>query len=121
VRLLADHCVYERTLRALERSGHEVVRARTRGLDRVADDALAAAAVADGIPLITADLGFASILQYPPDRYPGFVVLRATARTIERVEQLLLAHLSGLETAELAGSLVVIAAGGVRSWRSPTS
>lgn len=119
MRLLADHCVYERTLRALESAGHEVIRARNRGLDAVDDATLAAVAAAERVPLLTADMGFASILRYPPASYAGIVVLRATARTVERVEQLLVAHLAALGAEALAGTLVVVAAGGVRSWHPP--
>lgn len=45
-------------------------------LQGAADDRHLAVCQAEGRILVTLDRGFADILAYPPDRYPGLIVLR---------------------------------------------
>ena len=66
--------------------GHEVEFARDIGLAAAPDQDIAARAKTTAAALLTRDLDFADIRQYPPEDYAGIVVLRlpddATARAI---------------------------------------
>ena len=63
----------------LKSSGHDVTDVRDIGL-RGADDAqIAAYAQNNGLCLLSGDLGFADIRNYPPDRYHGLVIFRLSA------------------------------------------
>jgi predicted nuclease of predicted toxin-antitoxin system len=95
-----------RSVVALLRSlGHGVEFARDIGLADAPDRDIAARAKLTGAALLTRDLDFANIRQYPPEDYPGLVVLRlpddATAHAIAAVvarfvrEPALLAALRG--------------------------
>ncbi|HEY7299202.1 MAG TPA: DUF5615 family PIN-like protein [Xanthobacteraceae bacterium] len=69
--------------------GHHVEFARDIGLAAAPDRDIAARAKLTGAVLLTRDLDFANIRQYPPESYSGLVVLRlpedATARAIADV------------------------------------
>ena len=66
--------------------GHEAGFARDIGLAAAPDQDIAARAKTTAAALLTRDLDFADIRQYPPEDYAGIVVLRlpddATARAI---------------------------------------
>ena len=56
--------------------GHDLTTAEEQSLQMADDPTLAAVCKAEGRCLITADMGFAQILDYPPDQYAGLIVLR---------------------------------------------
>jgi Domain of unknown function (DUF5615) len=56
--------------------GHEVQFARDIGLATAPDREIAAHAQKTGAAIVTRDLDFADIRQYPPEHYAGIVVLR---------------------------------------------
>jgi hypothetical protein len=72
-------------------AGHDLKTAEEESLDRAADPLIASVCQAEGRCLITADLGFAQIINYPPDEYAGLIVLwhsRPTRRAMRMlVEQ----------------------------------
>ena len=95
-----------RSVVALLRSlGHQVEFARDIGLAAAPDRDIAARAKLTGAVLLTRDLDFSNIRHYPPEDYPGLVVLRlpedTTAHVIVAVierfvrEPVFLAALSG--------------------------
>ncbi len=57
-------------------AGHDLKTAEEQVLQRADDPTIAAVCKAEGRCLITADLGFAQIIDYPPDQYPGLIVVR---------------------------------------------
>ena len=57
-------------------AGHDLKTAEEQALQRADDPTIATVCKAEGRCLITADLGFAQIIDYPPDQYPGLVVVR---------------------------------------------
>jgi len=73
----------------LKSLGHDVEFARDIGLADAPDRDIATRAKRTGAVLLTRDLDFANIRQYPPEDYPGLVVLRlhddATAPAIVEV------------------------------------
>jgi len=74
---------------ALQKFGHQVEFARDVGLAAATDEQIAAHALQSKAAILTRDLDFADIRQYPPEQYAGIVVLRlpdsATAAEIVRV------------------------------------
>jgi predicted nuclease of predicted toxin-antitoxin system len=108
MKIVADHCVYGKTVKILRDQGHAVV--TLRELDRAdADDpeVLALAQSHDAV-LITNDKGFGNILAYPPEKYGGIIVLRVTGANQERVHQILVDSLKRFDREALRKTLVVI-------------
>jgi len=64
--------------------GHEVEFARDVGLAAPPDHEIAARAQATGAALLTRDLDFADVRQYPPSLYPGIIVLRLSDGVIAK-------------------------------------
>ena len=60
----------------LEQAGHEVSTVAEEHLQGADDRALAQVCKNLQYCLITADLDFAQTLEYPPQEYPGLIVLR---------------------------------------------
>lgn len=61
---------------ALRQAGHEAVTIGEQGLGGGSDSAVAQVCQQEGRALVTLDLDFADIRVYPPQDYPGLVVLR---------------------------------------------
>lgn len=61
---------------ALRQAGHEAVTIGEQGLGSGSDSAVAQVCQQEGRALVTLDLDFADIRVYPPQDYPGLVVLR---------------------------------------------
>jgi len=96
--------------------GHDVEFARDIGLADAPDQDIAARARVTGAALLTRDLDFADIRQYPPDEYQGLVVLRlpddATAPAIVAVVERFVREPTFL--AGLSGRLAIVEADRVR-------
>lgn len=101
---------------AVARHGHEATDVRDMGLGSAPDRDVAAYARANALCLLTGDLGFADIRNYPPDRYAGIVVLRlpkdATAKHILNLIEAMLCRPRLVE--RLSGRLAIVEPGRVR-------
>lgn len=75
-RFLVDEDMPCSTVTALRDAGHEAQNARDMGLRGHSDADVFQAAQAPTSTLITADLGFASTLRYPPGSHAGIIVVR---------------------------------------------
>lgn len=75
-RFLLDANLPRSAADAVRESGHVVEFARDVGLGSAPDAAIAARARATHATLVTRDLDFADVRQYPPEEYDGLVVLR---------------------------------------------
>jgi hypothetical protein len=67
-----------------------------------------------GLCLITVDLGFAQILEYPPNDYPGIIVLRHPAPTLSGMHQLVSQVAVAIETRSPDGRLWIVEPGRIR-------
>ncbi len=96
MRVLLDANMPRSAMALLERWGHTVEHARDIGLGNAPDAEIAAQSLKTGAVLITRDLDFADIRQYPPAAHPGIVVLRmpddAVAAEIVQLLDRLLQH-----------------------------
>lgn len=94
----------------LLRLGHQVEFARDIGLAAAQDGHIAARARMIGATLLTRDLDFADIRQYPPEGYAGIVVMRlpddATAQVIVSLIERFVREPGFL--AALAGRLAIV-------------
>lgn len=63
----------------LRRHGYEVLDVRDSGLRGASDTAIARYITEHDYCLISADMGFSDIRNYPPSKYHGIVVLRLPA------------------------------------------
>ena len=72
-----DHNLPIELAELIRDSGHEAMTAAEQGMAEADDDVLAEHCRMESRCIVTLDMGFASIKSYPPDAYPGIVVLRA--------------------------------------------
>jgi predicted nuclease of predicted toxin-antitoxin system len=116
MRFLIDANLPRAAIVALEKFGHQVEFARDVGLEAAPDEQIAARARESGAALLTRDMDFADVRRYPPDQYPGIVVLRlpdtAVAQEIVRVLERFLMEPGFLEP--LAGRLAIVEVDRVR-------
>src|SRR5579862_256575 len=76
MRFLLDANIPRSAVEAVTKSGHQVEFARDVGLGTSPDIQIAAHIHQTGAALITRDLDFSDVRQYPPEEYAGIVVLR---------------------------------------------
>ena len=76
MRFLVDEDLPRSTAELLRRHEHEVIDVRDIGLRGARDMEIAAYAQGEGLCLVTGDLGFSNIRDYPPEKYAGLVVVR---------------------------------------------
>lgn len=98
----------------LEEAGHHVSTVLEQHLQG-SDDSIVAQTCKDrGLCLITVDLGFAQILKYPPDEYPGIVVLRHPNPTLAAMNQLVRQVAVALKTQSPRRRLWIVEPGRIR-------
>ena len=76
MRVLVDEDLPRSTAELLRRHGHEAIDVRDIGLRGARDMEIEAYAQGEGLCLVTGDLGFSNIRDYPPEKYAGLVVVR---------------------------------------------
>jgi predicted nuclease of predicted toxin-antitoxin system len=116
MRFLIDANLPRAAIVVCQKYGHQVQFARDIGLAAASDAQIAERARESGAALLTRDLDFADVRRYPPDQYPGIVVLRlpdtTVAREIARVLERFLMEPRFLEP--LAGRLAIVEVDRVR-------
>ena len=95
-------------------AGHDATTAGKQGLGGATDPTIASACQPEGRALVTLDLDFADIQTYPPDRYPGFVVLRLTRQDKNSVLKTITRITALLDAEPIAGSLWIVEENQVR-------
>jgi predicted nuclease of predicted toxin-antitoxin system len=122
MRFLIDANLPRAAIVVCQKYGHQVQFARDIGLAAASDAQIAERARESGAALLTRDLDFADVRRYPPDQYPGIVVLRlpdtTVALEIARVLERFLMEPGFLEP--LAGRLAIVEMDRVR-FRPPLS
>jgi predicted nuclease of predicted toxin-antitoxin system len=82
MRFLVDANLPRAIVATLRFHGHEAEHVKDIGLGSAPDERVAAHARGASMALITRDLDFADIRNYPPDEYPGLIVLRVPEDTV---------------------------------------
>ena len=65
--------------------GHDVSTVVEQGMAGNADDEISAVCKVESRALVTLDLDFAHVTSYPPEEFPGIVVLRLTTQDVPSV------------------------------------
>lgn len=112
---LIDEDMPRSTASALRQEGHVATDVRDVGLRGHSDEDVFAYAQHHELTLITADLGFANVLRYPPGSHAGIVVLRVPNDLLtQQVNTELLRALDDLKSQDLKGLLVIVEVGRTR-------
>lgn len=98
----------------LEREGHEVRTVAGQSLQGVDDEVVAGACQREGLCLITADQDFAQILDYPPEEYAGFIVVRHPQPTLPGMQRLIRQIAVALSQESPEGCLWIVEPGRIR-------
>jgi predicted nuclease of predicted toxin-antitoxin system len=116
MRFLIDANLPRAVIAVVQSLGHQAEFARDIGLASATDEQIAQHALQYGAALLTRDLDFGDIRQYPPDQYSGIVVLRlpdtAVAEGIAAALKRFLSEPGFI--ASLAGRLAVVEGDRVR-------
>jgi predicted nuclease of predicted toxin-antitoxin system len=110
MRFLVDANLPRSALALLASLGHTCEHARDIGLGHAPDSHVAAHARSTGAALLTRDLDFADIRNYPPADYEGILVLRMPDHAVaQNIVNLLERFLKQTELAtQLPGHLVIL-------------
>ena len=101
----------------LEAAGHDVSTVASERLWGIEDEQLAELCRLESRTLITMDTDFANILRFPPERYPGIVVLRVPEPvTLSKIESALSLFAAAARGKRLAGLLWIVTPRGVREY-----
>lgn len=116
MRFLVDEDLPRSTDGLLQQYGHEAIDVRDIGLRGAFDTDIAAYAQKHALCLLSGDVGFADIRNYPPGKYSGIVVLRLPAKaTSSTILMLLKSLLTQAEIVnKLNGKLAIVESGRVR-------
>ena len=101
-------------MRFLRQLGHDVLDVRESGMAGTTDRQVSARALSEGRILVTMDLDFANILQYPPADYTGILVLRVPHPTRLHAVNTLRDFLSVLTEEDIKNALVIVEPGAYR-------
>jgi predicted nuclease of predicted toxin-antitoxin system len=114
MKILADHCVYGKTIRLLKNAEHEVIRLKEVASPSSDDETVASLAFSINAVLLSNDKDFADIVKYPPKEHRGIIVLRITPQSEEIVHSMLLDFLSHKTKEDILGLLIVIRGNKIR-------
>jgi predicted nuclease of predicted toxin-antitoxin system len=116
VHFLIDADLPRSVAAVLRRAGHHATDVRDIGLRGAKDEEIAAHARENDLCILTGDFDFADVRRYPPEEYPGIVVLglpsMATASFIGRLLEGFLRDEEVLS--RLPGRLAIVEAGRIR-------
>ncbi len=112
--ILLDNCVPHRYLRLLREWGYDATLMTAHiPADAPDTDVIALADELDAV-LLTVDLDFSNILDYPPSDYNGIVVMRYQIQDEAELDDTLKSALEDLYRDDLRGVLVIVAPGRYR-------
>jgi len=116
-RLLAfkvDENLPEGVAAMLREAGHEASTVASEGLAGAQDARLTGVLRREGLILVTLDVGFGDIRSYPPEEYPGIIVLRVTSQEKPRILNAIRRILPLLGTEPVARRLWIVEEHAVR-------
>ena len=119
MRLLADIHISPRTVRFLNRLGHEAVRVDDLLPATAPDPEIIAAALSEGRVVLTQDLGFSRIVVQSELSAPSIITLRLSDSRVDVVNRRLSQVLPAVEVDVEAGVLVTVDDNRVRVRRIP--
>lgn len=98
----------------LRSAGHDAESVREEGLQGSSDATLAERCCSERRAILTLDLDFADIRQYPPARYAGILVMRLVHQDKPHVLGVVRRIISTIEGQTVAGTLWIVGEEGIR-------
>lgn len=95
-------------------AGHDVASVLSQGLGGATDSVVAERCQAEDRALLTLDVGFADIRRYPPESYPGLVVLRVRQHDTPYLLEVVRRLLPNFSSEPLASHLWIVEEGRLR-------
>jgi len=114
MRFKIDENLHDDVAEALRLHGHDAQTVFDEGLRGHPDPEIAEAARREGRVLVTLDLDFGNIREYPPEQYRGLIVLRVVDQSRRHVLNVMERLIAVLDCAPLEGQLWVVGEGGIR-------
>jgi len=115
MRLLIDAALSPLVARELQRSGHDAVHVRDRGMASAQDVDIVALAERENRIIVSADTDFGALLSLRRQAKPSFILLRRDIERNPRVQvEVLMRELPRLQEALDAGAIIVITADRIR-------
>lgn len=108
MRFKVDENLHDDIAEALRSRGHDAVTVHDQSMRGNTDARLSEVCRAEGRAIVSLDLDFANIRDYPPGGYPGLIVLRLADQSRPYVSQVFASVLDLLEREGLAGCLWVV-------------
>jgi len=121
MRFKIDENLHADVAEALRAHGHDAQTVFDEGLRGRPDPDIAEAARREGRVLVTLDLDFGNIREYPPEHYAGVIVLRVVDQSRRHVLRVIESVVAVLGAAPLEGHLWVVSEGGVRVRRGQST
>jgi predicted nuclease of predicted toxin-antitoxin system len=116
--ILVDQCVPRKFRRLLREWGYKASLVQEHIKPESPDSAVIALAQKLDSVLLTVDMDFANLLDYPPQNYQGIIVMRYRNADEEDVINILKQALQALYRDHLRGALVIVTASHYRVRRS---
>ncbi len=114
VRFKLDENADPRWAAPLAQAGHKVKSVAQQSLQGADDEVVAEACRQEGLCLITADQDFAQILDYPPEKYAGLIVLRERRPTLAGMQRLVHQIAVAVSQESPVGCLWIVEPGRIR-------
>jgi predicted nuclease of predicted toxin-antitoxin system len=114
MRFKIDENLHDDVADALRTHGHDAQTVFEEGLCGHADAEIIEAARREGRVLLTLDLDFGNIREYPPEDCRGLIVLRVADQSRRHVLRVMDRIIAVLDCAPLEGHLWVVSEGGIR-------
>lgn len=118
MRFKVDENLHDDIAAALRARGHDAVTVHDQSMRGDTDARLSEVCRAEGRAIVTFDLDFANVRDYPPGDHPGLIVLRLADQSRTYVLRIFVAVLDLLDREELAGCLWVVEENRVRIRRA---
>jgi predicted nuclease of predicted toxin-antitoxin system len=114
MKLKLDENVDARLAEVLRDAGHDAVTVREQGLHGSDDTDLYPLCISEERTLVTLDLGFSNIFQYPTANTPGLIVLRGPHDLFAMVRVLILTLIEALNKESSVNQLWIVEPGRIR-------
>ena len=120
LRFKLDENLDPRWREPLEEAGHDVSTALEQSLLGVGDHAIAETCRAEQRTLVTLDVDFAQILDFPPREYAGLIVMRHPRPTLAGMRDLVRQLAVAVERESPVGRLRIVEPGRFRIHQDPS-
>ena len=108
MRFKVDESVHLEIADLLRRRGYDALTVFDQGFRGRSDRDIADLSQSEGRVLISLDLDFSNILMFPPEKYPGLIVLRLRKKSRSAVRRVVTRVIDHLDKEPLSGQLWVV-------------